>query len=174
MIRGLVHIYCGDGKGKTTAATGLAVRANESGLKVLFLQFLKGTLSYEVPALLKLGITVKKTDEVKKFIPYMTEQEKAVCKKAQNELFETAKSALEGKQYDVIVLDEILGAIEMSMIDEENIISFIINKPANIELVLTGRIASEKLTRLSDYVSQINSIKHPYDKGIKARKGIDY
>ncbi len=168
---GLIHIYTGDGKGKTTAAVGLACRAAGAGQKVLIVQFLKGSDTAELASLKLLNIRVERGD-VKKFIPYMTPDELTDCKAQQEECFKTAKDNME--KYDLVVLDEIIGAVSMNMIELEALIELINSKPETTELVMTGRDAQKELVELADYVSEIKCIKHPYEKGVKARKGIEY
>lgn len=171
-FKGCVHIYTGDGKGKTTAAAGLAVRAAGSGMKVLFAQFLKGTPTGEIVPLQKIGITVIRTENVKKFIPYMTEQELEECRASQMNCFNTAKRM--APEFDMLVLDEIIGAVNTGMLDLNSVTEFIKQKPENLEIVMTGREPPSGLLELADYISEIKSVKHPYDKGLKARKGIEY
>lgn len=169
--KGLVHIYTGDGKGKTTAAMGLACRAAGAGLRVLIAQFLKGRDTGELVSLKKLGIPVLRTD-VKKFIPYMSEEEKAACKVGQENCFQEVCSQME--QYDLVVLDEALGAATMGMLNMNALLDCVRNKPQTTELVLTGRDAPQALIDCADYVSDIHCIKHPYEKGTPARKGIEF
>jgi cob(I)alamin adenosyltransferase len=170
--KGRIHIYTGDGKGKTTAAIGLAVRAKGAGLRVLFVQFLKGQQTSELEPLKLLGITIMRTDSVKKFIPYMNELEKANCMQDQQTCFEQANKLF--CEYDVVIFDEIVGAVTSGMLTLEKVIHMISTKPDSMELVLTGRQPPNELVELADYVSEIKAIKHPYDKGIQARKGIEY
>lgn len=169
--RRLVHIYTGDGKGKTTAALGLAMRAKGSGLTVLIVQFLKGRDTGELKALRKLGIPVIRSD-VKKFIPYMNPEELKMCKQEQSACFDKVQE--EAAQYDLVVLDEIFGAVSTGMVAESELIHFVKTKAESVELVLTGRDASDEMIGLADYVSEIQSLKHPYDKGIQARRGIEF
>lgn len=172
MTSGLIHVYTGDGKGKTTAAVGLCVRAAGSGFRVLFAQFLKGRKTGELAPLEKIGVDVLRSEEIKKFIPDMTQEELEKCCAAQEDIFKKAKESM--PDYDLVVLDEIFGAISAGMIDKEAVIELAGEKPNSTELVMTGRGAPEEIIGLADYVSEISPIKHPYDKGINARKGIEY
>ena len=139
---GLIHIYCGEGKGKTTCAVGLTVRASGYGLKVLFMQFLKTGKSSELKVLSGLeGVDILETTPVTKFSFQMTDEEKEETRR--------------------------ISAKEIAVID------FLKNKPEHLEVVLTGRYPSDELVELADYVSRIDKVKHPYDRGIKARKGIE-
>lgn len=169
---GLVHIYTGDGKGKTTAAVGLAVRAAGVGKRVLFSQFLKGRPTGELDSLKKIGVEIVRSGAVTKFIPYMNEQELAECKKSQQAVFNEVKS--KAGSFDVVILDEIIGAAGTGMISLEDAAEFVKKKPEGTELVLTGRDAPPELIALADYVSDIKAVKHPYDKGVNAREGIEY
>lgn len=170
--RGLVHAYTGDGKGKTTAAVGLAVRCAGAGNRVLFVQFLKGQPTGELGPLDKLGIEVVRSESVKKFIPYMTEDERKICKAEQEACLNRAAEGL--GRYDLIVLDEILGAVSMGMIECSAVAELIRKRPPNTEMVLTGRDLPPELEAIADYVSEVKCLRHPYDRGVTARRGIEY
>ncbi len=171
---GLVHIYCGEGKGKTTCSVGLTVRASGYGLHVLFMQFLKSGDSSELKVLRSLsGVEVLGTKPIKKFSFQMTEEEKEETRRVNAEQFADMVKMLEHDHYDMLVLDETLGAIEAGLLDEQIIVDFLKNRPAQLEVVLTGRYPSDQLLELADYVSRIDKVKHPYDKGIPARAGIE-
>ena len=169
--KGLVHIYTGNGKGKTTAAVGLACRAAGAGKRVLVAQFLKGRDTGELASLKMLGVRVLRTD-VKKFVLSMSEEEKAECKAGQEACLRAIREM--AADYDLVILDEILGAISMEMVGLEDVVNLIRNKPEPGELVLTGRGAPEELIALADYVSDIQCVRHPYEKGIQARRGIEF
>ncbi|MCI5689119.1 MAG: cob(I)yrinic acid a,c-diamide adenosyltransferase [Emergencia sp.] len=171
---GLVHIYCGEGKGKTTCSVGLSVRACGYGLHVLFMQFLKSGDSSELKILKSLpGIDVLGTKPIKKFSFQMTEEEKAETRRINAEQFADMVKMLENDHYDMLVLDEVLGAIEAGLLDDQLIVNFLKNRPEQLEVVMTGRYPTEELEELADYVSRIDKVKHPYDKGIPARAGIE-
>lgn len=171
---GLVHIYCGEGKGKTTCSVGLTVRACGYGLHVLFMQFLKSGDSSELKILKSLpGIDVLGTKPIKKFSFQMTEEEKAETRQVNAEQFADMVRMLENDHYDMLVLDEVLGAIEAGLLDDQLIVNFLKNRPEQLEVVMTGRYPTEELEELADYVSRIDKVKHPYDKGIPARAGIE-
>lgn len=171
MGKGLIHLYTGDGKGKTTAALGLAMRAKGAGLKVLIAQFLKGRDTGELEPLRQLAIPVIRSD-VTKFIPYMNPEELETCKKEQQQCFEEVCEKAE--KFELIVLDEIIGAVSTGMIEKSELLRFIKNKPEQTELVLTGRDAPGELVELADYVSDIRCVKHPYHQGVQARRGIEF
>lgn len=175
-MKGFVHIYTGDGKGKTTAAIGLGVRACGRGMKVLMVQFLKSTPTGEMYSLKSLepNFRLCRGTESKKFTWQMGEEEKAQAAAEQKDMFNNAVNAAMNGECDLLILDEILGAISSGMFDKERLVSFIKNKPDGLELVLTGRNADNDLIGLADYVSEIRAVKHPAEKGINARKGIEY
>ena len=171
---GLVHIYCGEGKGKTTCSVGLTVRACGYGLHVLFMQFLKSGTSSELKILKELpGIEVLGTKPIKKFSFQMTEEEKAETRAVSQKEVEDMLQMIQNDHYDMVVLDEALGAIEAGLLDSQVIVDFLKNRPEKLEVVLTGRYPTTELEELADYVSRIDKVKHPYDRGIPARAGIE-
>lgn len=174
-MKGLVHIYTGNGKGKTTAAIGLGIRAYGRGFRVLMVQFLKGADTGEIHTLKKLepGFLLHRGKEITKFTWNMSEEELRQTAKLQLDIFNYAVDAAMCGGWDMVILDEILGAIGTGMMDLNEVIRFIKEKPDNFELVLTGRNAPEELVILADYVSEIKAVKHPMEKGVPARKGIE-
>lgn len=171
---GLVHIYCGDGKGKTTAAVGLTVRAQGFGLKVLFMQFLKDGNSSELNVLKKLdNVEVLGAKPIKKFTFQMSKEEIEETKEMSAKQLKEAEEKVMNGDYNLLVLDEALGSIEAGVLDEQLILDFLKNKPEKLEVVITGRIPSDNMIEAADYVSRIEKVKHPYDQGIPARKGIE-
>ncbi|MEN6314666.1 MAG: cob(I)yrinic acid a,c-diamide adenosyltransferase [Clostridiaceae bacterium] len=175
-MKGLVHIYTGDGKGKTTAALGLGVRACGRGMRVLMVQFLKGTPTGEMFSLKALEPIFKlyRGTELKKFTWEMNEEEKIQTAAEQHAIFEYAVDAANGGECDLLILDEALGAISSGMLDQKALFEFIKYKPKKLELILTGRGATPELIELADYVSEIRAVKHPANKGIGGRKGIEF
>lgn len=175
MDRGLIHIYCGDGKGKTSAATGLAVRAAGCGMKVLFVRFLKNEESGELTILDKIpGISVVHLERSYGFFSRLPESEKKEVRHMYGKLWSDIPDMLSGGAYDVLVMDEFMAAYRYGLIPQEEAITFLKGKPEGLEVVLTGRDPDEKLVELSDYVSEIRKVKHPFDRGIRARRGIEY
>ncbi len=174
-MKGLIHIYTGDGKGKTTAAVGLGIRAYGRGFKVLMVQFLKGADTGEIYTLKKLEpeFLLYRGKEIKKFTWNMNEAELKETARVQQDIFNHAVDAARSGGWDMVILDEILGAVGAGMVDKNDVIKFIEEKPDNFELVLTGRNAPAELVELADYVSEIKAVKHPMEKGIPARKGIE-
>lgn len=174
MENGLVHIYCGNGKGKTTASVGLAVRAKGAGLSVLFIQFIKGQNSSELLPLKNIGIEIARTPKEIGFIPFMDENEKQDCFEEQQKLINMAQESSKSGEYDLIILDEILGAIETEMVELNQVVDLISYRLKTVEIVLTGRNAPKELVEIADYVSKIKEVKHPYNNNQKARKGIEF
>ena len=174
-MRGCVHIYCGDGKGKTSSAVGLAVRASGRGKKVLIVRFLKTEDSGEVEVLRKIpGITVTPCDRTFGFVFRMNEEQKREAGAYFQSRFETAVKTAVEDGVDLLVLDEILASCNYGMVREDDVAEFLRNRPAEMEVVLTGRDPSDRLIALADYVSEIKIVKHPYTQGIGAREGIEY
>ncbi len=172
MKNALIHLYCGDGKGKTTASVGLAVRAAGAGNKVRFVQFLKNGNSSELKQLRSLGIETRVCEKPHGFIWTMSEEEKAQARADYTELLCEAFAGAE--DLDLLVLDEAVGAAGCRMIPEEELIRLLRDKPEGLEVVLTGRDPSEALQAEADYITEMKKIKHPFDKGVDARKGIEY
>jgi cob(I)alamin adenosyltransferase len=176
MSTGLIHIYIGDGKGKTTASVGLAVRAAGRRRKVVFAQFLKGRKTGEVPSLKKLGVQVIRSAKNKGFYCSMNEEQRKEFRDEQLRLLEEVREAVFNAPapVDLLVLDESLDTCDLNIIDEESLREFIMQKPEGMELVLTGRSAPDWLLEMADYVSEMKKHKHPYDQGINGREAIEY
>lgn len=171
---GLIHIYCGDGKGKTTAAVGLAVRCAGRGNKVLLVQFLKSRDSGEIYSLAKLpDIEVMRGKESKKFTFQMNEEEKHALLIEHNKMFEQVLAKIKNGGYSLLILDEVIGALNAKVFEMPKLIEFLRHKPENLEVVLTGRNPAPELVEIADYVSEMRKVKHPIDKGIMAREGIE-
>ncbi len=171
---GLIHIYCGDGKGKTTAAVGLAVRCAGRGNKVLLVQFLKSRDSGELYSLAKLpDIEVMRGKESKKFTFQMNEEEKHALLIEHNKMFEQVLAKIKNGGYSLLILDEVIGAMNAKVFEMPKLIEFLRHKPENLEVVLTGRNPAPELVEIADYVSEMRKVKHPMDKGIMAREGIE-
>ena len=171
---GLIHIYCGDGKGKTTAAVGLAVRCAGRGNKVLLVQFLKSRDSGELYSLAKLqDIEVMRGKESKKFTFQMNEEEKHALLIEHNKMFEQVLAKIKNGGYSLLILDEVIGALNAKVFEMPKLIEFLRHKPENLEVVLTGSNPAPELVEIADYVSEMRKVKHPMDKGIMAREGIE-
>lgn len=173
---GLIHVYYGDGKGKTSSAIGQGIRAIGQGLKVIMIQFLKGYLSGEIKALARLepDFKVFNFEKERDFYINLNDKQKEELKMEIANALKFGKKIFDTKECDVLILDEILGVIENQIISKEELIEFIKSKPNNMELILTGRKIPDDLKEYVDYISEIVEIKHPYQKGITAREGIEY
>lgn len=169
--KGLVHIYTGNGKGKTTAAFGLAVRATGAGLRVAIHQFMKGRISSETDILRGLrSITLTQCGS-RCFIRKKPHR-KDIAHAARG--FARATHDLLSGKFDLVILDEINGAVSLGLIPAADVISLIEQKPEKVELVLTGRNCPKRLYPYADYITEMRQIKHPYRQGIAARAGIEH
>lgn len=171
---GLVHIYCGDGKGKTTTGMGLCARAAGFGFRVLIYQFMKDNSTSERKVLsLSENITIIDGLPSEKFSFQMTPEEKAARRTYYGDQFRSVTAKAVREHYDVLFLDETIYTIRAGLLEEALVLDFLKNKPENLEVILTGQGPSDALIEAADYVSEIRKIKHPFDQGIPARKGIE-
>jgi cob(I)alamin adenosyltransferase len=171
--KGLILIFTGHGKGKTTAALGMTMRAAGHGMKTCFIQFIKGSWKYgEMEAMARFreevdfhvmgrGFTWKSDD---------VEKDKAVAREA----WKRAKEAIRSEGYHTVVLDEFTYLLSYGMIDKEEALEVLRRKPADLHICITGRDAVEELIELADMVTEMQLIKHPYQQGIKAQKGVEF
>jgi len=168
-MRGYIQLYTGDGKGKTSAALGLAVRALGRKKRVCIVQFMKGLETGEV-----LFFQDVKGVEIKQFgsgnFVFELAQERELAKKG----LEYAREQMLSGKFDVIILDEINVAIAMKVIPIEDVLSFLKEKPENVEVVLTGINAPKELLEIADLVTEMREVKHYYKKGVIAREGIEF
>ena len=169
--KGYVQIYTGDGKGKTTAAIGLALRAAGAGMKVFIVQFLKEKGSSEFKPLSKLGdsITFHQYGKDHLIKDKVTEEDKALAQQG----FEAAEKAIMSEKYDVIILDEAILTNYFNLLSVDDLLKLIHQKPDSVELVITGRKADPRLIEAADLVTEMKEIKHYYTKGVADRKGIE-
>jgi cob(I)alamin adenosyltransferase len=172
MEKGLVQVYYGDGKGKTTAALGAAIRALGAGLKVHLVQIMKPSDSGEIKALPKFPNFSYKNFETGwvKGNPTKEQKDKAL------RCLDYLKSCFSvDNKYDIIIADEILYAVQFALLSEEEVVELINQKPESVELILTGSHRSfPKIFALADLITEMKKVKHPFDVGVKARKGIEY
>jgi cob(I)alamin adenosyltransferase len=169
----MIHVYTGDGKGKTTAALGLALRALGHGFKIYIMQFMKGDIDYgELKSTAKIdGITLVqggRADFVNPDDPDPVDLEYA------RKAFEQAKSAVMSGDYHMVILDELNITTAWKLLPLEEVIELIKSKPEDVELILTGRYAPEEFIDLADYVTEMKEIKHPFDLGCDSRDGIEH
>ena len=170
--KGYIHVYTGPGKGKTTAAMGLGLRATGEGLKVYMIQFMKGRRYSEIDAL----------EHIKNFTVVQFGRDEFVSKEKPEQIdidlarkgFEHAKETLKKAKHDVIILDEINVAVGFNLLPLKDVLQLLSEKPEKVELILTGRYASPELIKIADIVTEMLEIKHPYQDGVQSRKGIDW
>jgi cob(I)alamin adenosyltransferase len=170
--KGYVHIYTGDGKGKTTAALGMALRAAGADLKVLIIQFMKGQHYSEIKALEKLKPQVEIVQTGRSRCIRREEVEDIDRQEAMKGIYR-ARQAMSESDFDMIILDEILVAHWFGLVSTKEILSLITDRPAHVELVMTGRRAPAEIVREADLVTEMLEIKHYYTSGVQARKGIE-
>jgi len=173
---GLVIVYTGNGKGKTTAALGLAMRAVGYDHKVCMLQFIKGSWHYgEMDSSKKLEPNFELIAIGKGFVGILDDNSpREEHEKYAAEALRICREKINSENYNVVILDEVNYAINLGLIDVQEIIKLIKEKPSNLDLVLTGRDVKEEIVELADLVTEMKEIKHPFKSGIKAKKGIDF
>ena len=174
--KGLVIVYTGNGKGKTTAALGMALRAIGYEHKVCMLQFIKGSWHYgEMDSSKKLEPNFELIAIGKGFVGILDDNSpREEHEKYAAEALRICREKINSGNYNVVILDEVNYAINLGLIDVQEIIKLIKEKPSNLDLVLTGRDVKEEIVELADLVTEMKEIKHPFKSGIKAKKGIDF
>ncbi|MBQ1716341.1 MAG: cob(I)yrinic acid a,c-diamide adenosyltransferase [Ruminococcus sp.] len=171
----MIHAYYGDGKGKSTAAAGAALRAAGNRMRVMYVQFLKTENTGERLALQSIDwINLTSCPLELKFTYEMDDRERQQVSMMYRGIFERAVSITLSDRYDMIVLDEVFDVINEGMLSESSVFEFISNAPNNIEIIMTGRKPPKRFIDAADYVTEFKKHKHPYDRGIQARKGIEY
>tara|TARA_A100001037_G_scaffold42125_1_gene33112 strand:- start:334 stop:870 length:537 start_codon:yes stop_codon:yes gene_type:complete len=173
---GLIIVYTGNGKGKTTAALGLSLRAIGYEHKVCMLQFIKGSWHYgEMDSSKKLGPNFELIAVGKGFVGIIDDKSpREEHEKYAAEALKICREKIFSEEYDVVILDEVNYAINLGLLDVKEIIKLIKEKPEKLDLVLTGNHAKEEIIELADLVTEMKEIKHPFKSGIKAKKGIDF
>lgn len=166
----MLQIYCGDGKGKTTAAIGAAVRAAGAGLRVCVTQLMKGALTSELVSLEALSITVRRCDRDYGFYKSMSEVDKTEITQCHNGLLESAFS----ESFEFIVLDELCSAYRLGLLDRALAERLVLGSKDRAEIVITGREPPEVLLNAADYISEIHCRRHPYECGVTARLGVEF
>lgn len=172
--RGMIHVYTGNGKGKTTASLGLALRAIGHGYSVYMIQFMKGDIEYgeliSARNLLTPHLTIRqmgRPDFVNKENPEKIDIEWA------QKAFKLAQEVIRGGEHDMVILDEVNVAVDFGLVGLEDLLRLLRDKPENLELVLTGRYAKSEVMQVADLVTEMLDIKHYYAQGVESRKGID-
>jgi cob(I)alamin adenosyltransferase len=173
LTQGFIQVYTGDGKGKTTCALGLALRAVGRGLKVFMVQWLKTGDTGEVLAAARLApeLTIRSLGRPG-FINFKSPAPKDIA--LAREALDLAKEAIAGGEYDLVILDEINVALAFGLLDLEEVLAMLRSRPPWVEVVLTGRQAPAELVALADLVTEMRSVKHYYEAGVTARKGIEW
>ncbi|MCK4307744.1 cob(I)yrinic acid a,c-diamide adenosyltransferase [candidate division WOR-3 bacterium] len=170
---GTVQVYTGDGKGKTTAALGQALRASGHGFKIIVIQFMKGQIKYgELEAVKNIPGFVIEQYGLPTFVDKdnPSKEDMELAKKG----FERAKEVILSGEYDMVILDEANVALDYGLIKLDEVIDLIKKKPQNVELILTGRYAPNEILEIADLVTDVREVKHHYQKGVQAREGIEY
>jgi len=170
---GMVHLYTGDGKGKTTAAIGLGIRAAGHGYKVLMIQFMKGQINYGELETVK---NLKNFEIVQFGRPDFVDRKNSaeIDKKLARDALAFAQDAVRKKKCDLLILDEVCVAVDFGLIKASDVIDLVKSRPEGMELVLTGRYAPKEFYELADTITEMKEVKHPYQKKVLARKGIEY
>jgi cob(I)alamin adenosyltransferase len=174
MAKGLIHIYTGDGKGKTTAAVGIAVRAKSRGLNTMFAQFFKeNDPGGEIQVLKRIGVQTIIFDTVKS--PFFNPDiDKEFIRQEALKALSVIKEIFERQDFDLVVLDEFVCLVSEGVLSDEEALAFLGGKPDSLELILTGTGATEEILALADYVTFMKNVKHPYGKNLDARRGIEF
>ena len=170
--KGYVHVYTGSGKGKTTAALGLGLRAAGAGFKVHMIQFMKGRRYSELDAVEKIPNFTISQHGRDEFVS--KENPEQIDINLAQEGFAHAQEIIKNGKYDMVILDEINVAVDYNLVPLDDLLELIEEKPEKLELVLTGRYAHPELVKMADLVTEMLEIKHPYQHGVQARKGVDY
>ncbi|MCM0649960.1 cob(I)yrinic acid a,c-diamide adenosyltransferase [Clostridium swellfunianum] len=174
--KGYVQVYTGNGKGKTTAAIGQAMRAVGNGLRVYMLQFLKTdpTGELEISKLIGDKFQIFRFESKKGFFWTLNDAEKAVLKEEVNRAYEFAVEVIKNNSCDVFIMDEIMGILSNKLLTEQQVIELIDNKPSSMEIILTGRNVPASIKDRADLVTEMKEIKHYMEKGVFSREGIEY
>lgn len=171
----MVHVYHGDGKGKTTAAMGLAIRSAGVGNLVVIVQFLKGSPTGEIEVLSRIPeITVLRNQEDLGFVKWMTEEEKKQAEMMHNINLMQAIELINQGKCDLLVLDELASTYNYGLVDQNMVQTLLEMRPKDLEIVITGREPAQLFIDHADYITEMKKIRHPYDNGTPARKGVEF
>ena len=173
---GLIIVYTGKGKGKTTAALGIALRATGYDKKICMIQFIKGSWHYgEMDSSKRLEPEFEMITIGKGFVGIIDDESpREDHGKIAKEAIKVSKEKIQSKKYDIVILDEINYAVNLGLISVNDVLDLIKTKPDNVDLVLTGNHVKNEIIEIADLVTEMKEIKHPFQKGIKAKKGIDF
>ena len=173
---GYVQIYTGNGKGKTTAAVGLAVRAAGNGYNVIMVQFLKGSKTGEIESAKRLApfFNIFRFEKKRGFFWTLNDEEKVELKVEVQKGYEFCRNALMEEKCDILIMDEVMGALSNQLISEEQLVELIDKKPGNIELILTGRNVPKAILDKANLVTEMKDIKHYFNEGVPSREGIEF
>lgn len=172
--QGLIQVYTGNGKGKSTASIGQGIRAAGRGLQVYMVQFLKSSDSGELHIIKNIdNFEVFRFERPRGFFWTLNDKEKLELQEDIDKAMQFVKDRLESGDCDLLILDEVMGSIKNKLIDVDKLVSMLKNRKPHMEVVLTGRNVPAEIVEIADYVSEINPIKHPFEKGIPARRGIE-
>lgn len=176
LSKGYIQIYTGDGKGKTTAAVGLATRAAGNEYMVTMVQFLKGGATGELHSAKRLDpyFNIYRFEKPRGFFWTLNEEQKAELKEEIQEAYNFCLKQLEDKTCDILIMDEVMGALSNKLLTEEQILHIMDKKPEDIELVMTGRNVPERIVEKANLVTEMKDIKHYFNEGVPARKGIEF
>ena len=170
----MLHLYTGDGKGKTTAAVGLAARAAGRGIRVCFAQFMKGNESGEIVSLAQIPkVTVHRSNKVFGFYNDLTDEEKAELTDIHNDILREVLIRAKTGMCGMVILDELTYPLMWNLVNME-LVKSLLALSKNIEIVVTGRNAADFLVEQADYITEMKAVRHPFDKGVQARIGIEY
>jgi cob(I)alamin adenosyltransferase len=173
--KGLIQVYTGDGKGKTTAALGQGLRACGRGLKVCMVQFLKGGDTGELHSVEKLYplFEIFRFEKERGFFWTLSEQEKRELKEDIDRGFEFIRGVVANKECDILIIDELLGVLSNKLLETDEVLKLLTEKPENMEIIITGRNASKEIIEAADLVTEMKQIKHYFNNGVHAREGIE-
>lgn len=174
--RGLIIVYTGKGKGKTTAALGMALRAIGYNYKICMIQFIKGSWHYgEMSSSKRLEPEFELTAVGRGFVGILDDKTpKEIHQKIAQEAIQISKEKILSGKYDIVILDEINYAVDLGLVDTRQVLDLIKSKPDNVSLVLTGNHVKQEIVDAADLVTEMKEIKHPFQRGIRAKKGIDF
>lgn len=173
---GYIQIYTGNGKGKTTAAVGLATRAAGNEFKVTMVQFLKSGSTGELESAKKLSpyFNIYRFEKPRGFFWTLNDGQKAELKEEIQEAYRFCLKVMEDKQCDILIMDEIMGALSNGLVSEEQLLELMDKKPKDIELIMTGRNVPERIMEKANLVTEMKDIKHYFNEGVPARKGVEF